>query len=258
MHPAGIAAALSPWKPSLLALAMYGLLVLALMALLLFFCSWLGEGKSSREKLRPYESGIIPTGTAQLRSPVPFYLVAIFFLIFDVEAVFILSWAVAFDQLGWAGWAPILIILLAIPIVGRVHSSTVTQPMNGLVAALERMRQGDFTERLAAARRDEFGILSTGLNRVADDLSELVGQVQRSGIQVNTTATEIAATAREQQTTAHEIAATTAEIGATSKQISATSKELVKTMNEVSHVAEHTAALNATAKMMSAPLAMSW
>jgi NADH-quinone oxidoreductase subunit A len=107
MHPAGIAAALSPWKPSLLALAMYGLLVLALMALLLFCCSWLGEGKSSREKLRPYESGIIPTGTAQLRSPVPFYLVAIFFLIFDVEAVFILSWAVAFDQLGWAGWAQV-------------------------------------------------------------------------------------------------------------------------------------------------------
>ena len=105
------------------------------------------------------------------------------------------------------------------------------------------MRQGDFTERLALQRRDEFGILGNGLNRLADDLSELVGQVQRSGIQVNTTATEIAATAREQQTTAHEIAATTAEIGATSKQISATSKELVKTMNEVSQVAEQTAEL---------------
>ena len=147
------------------------------------------------------------------------------------------------EKFALIAFAPIVIILLAIPIVGRVYSSTVTQPLNNLVAALERMRQGDFTERLAAARRDEFGILSTGLNRVADDLSELVGQVQRSGIQVNTTATEIAATAREQQTTAHEIAATTAEIGATSKQISATSKELVETMNEVSHVAEHTAEL---------------
>ena len=146
-------------------------------------------------------------------------------------------------MLGRVGLAPILIILLAIPIVGRVHSSTVAQPLNRLVAALERMRQGDFTERLALERRDEFGILGNGLNRLADDLSELIGQVQRSGIQVNTTATEIAATAREQQSTAHEIAATTAEIGATSKQISATSKELVKTMNEVSHVAEQTADL---------------
>jgi methyl-accepting chemotaxis protein WspA len=141
------------------------------------------------------------------------------------------------------GLAPIAIILLAIPIVGRVHSSTVTRPLNSLVAALERMRQGDFTARLALERRDEFGILGNGLNRLADDLSALVGQVQRSGIQVNTTATEIAATAKEQQTTAHEIAATTAEIGATSKQISVTSKELVKTMNEVSHVAEETADL---------------
>ncbi len=145
--------------------------------------------------------------------------------------------------LGWVGWAPIGIILLAIPIVGRVHTSTVAQPLNRLVAALERMRQGDFTGRLEVQRRDEFGILGEGLNRLADNLSELVGQVQRSGIQVNTTATEIAATAREQQSTSHEIAATTVEIGATSKQISATSNDLVKTMNEVTQVAEQTAEL---------------
>ena len=144
------------------------------------------------------------------------------------------------DRLGWVGLAPFAIILLAIPIVGRVHSSTVAQPLNLLVAALERMSQGDFTKRLALQRRDEFGVLGNGLNRLADDLSELVGQVLRSGIQVNTTATEIAATAREQQSTAHEIAASTAEIGATSRQISATSKELEKTMNELNQVAEQT------------------
>jgi methyl-accepting chemotaxis protein WspA len=147
------------------------------------------------------------------------------------------------EKLGLVGLAPIAIILLAIPIVGRVHSSTVTRPLNRLVAALERMRQGDFTTRLTLKRRDEFGVLGNGLNRLAEELSELVGQVQRSGIQVNTTATEIAATSKEQQTTSHEIAATTAEIGATSKQISATSKELVKTMNEVTQVAEQTTEL---------------
>jgi methyl-accepting chemotaxis protein WspA len=151
--------------------------------------------------------------------------------------------AVRSERLALVGFTPFLIILLAIPIVGRVHASTVAEPLNRLVAALERMRHGDFTERLALRRSDEFGVLGNGLNRLADDLSELVGQVQRSGIQVNTTATEIAATAREQQTTAHEIATTTAEIGATSKQISATSKELVKTMNEVNQVAEQTADL---------------
>ena len=132
-------------------------------------------------------------------------------------------------------------ILVACIVVGRFQSSAVTVPLNRLVATLERMRRGDFTERLALDRQDEFGILSDGLNRLADDLSELVGQVQHSGIQANAAATEIAATAREQQSTANEIAATTAQIGATSKEISATSKELVKTMNEVSQVAEETA-----------------
>ncbi len=121
--------------------------------------------------------------------------------------------------------------------------TAMTRPLNRLVQTLERMRHGDFTERLDLKRNDEFGVLSNGLNRLADDLSELVGHVQRSGIQVNTTATEISATARQQQSTAHEIAATTAQIGATSKQISATSKELVKTMNEVNQVAEQTARL---------------
>jgi methyl-accepting chemotaxis protein WspA len=141
------------------------------------------------------------------------------------------------------GLSAIFVILAASVLVGRIQSTAVTEPLNRLVATLERMRSGDFTERLGVDRKDEFGVIGDGLNRLADDLSQLVGQVQRSGIQVNSTATEIAATAREQQTTAHEIAATTAEIGATSKEISATSKELVRTMNEVNHVAEQTAGL---------------
>jgi methyl-accepting chemotaxis protein WspA len=134
----------------------------------------------------------------------------------------------------------IVVIFVALLIVHNLHSSSVARPLGKLVASLDRLRQGDFTQRIQLPRGDEFGVLAEGLNRLADDLSELVGQVQRSGIQVNTTATEIAATAKEQQSTAHEIAATTAEIGATSKQISATSKELVKTMNEVNQVAEDT------------------
>ena len=124
--------------------------------------------------------------------------------------------------------------------IGAYRSSSITEPLSQLIEALERMRHGDFTKRLNIRRRDEFGVLADGLNRLVDDLSVLVGQVQRSGIQVNTNATEIAATARQQQSTANEIAATTAQIGATSKQISATSKELVKTMNEVNEVAEET------------------
>lgn len=115
MNPLPSAKALSPWEPGLFSLAIYGLLVLILMAALLLVSSWLGVKKPNPEKSRPYECGIIPTGTAQFRYPVAFYLIAAFFLIFDVEAAFIFSWAVAFDHLGWTGWFQIsffIIILL--------------------------------------------------------------------------------------------------------------------------------------------------
>lgn len=97
----------SPWEPGLLSLALYTALVLGLMALLLFLAGWLGEKKETPEKLRPYECGVIPSGEARLRFPVAFYLVAIFFLIFDVEAAYIFAWAVAFEPLGWLGWLQI-------------------------------------------------------------------------------------------------------------------------------------------------------
>jgi len=141
------------------------------------------------------------------------------------------------------GLVSLATILAASLVLGWRQSSTIAEPLNRVVDTLERMRQGDFSERLSLAQNDEFGVVGRGLNHLAEDLCGVVGQVQRSGIQVNTTALEIAASAKEQQSTAHEIAATTAQIGATSKQISATSKELVRTMNEVNHVAEQTAQL---------------
>jgi len=136
----------------------------------------------------------------------------------------------------------VIVLILSWRVI-RSASAAVTIPLKQLVGAMERMRNGDFTQRLTLQRQDEFGVLGDGLNRLADDLSVLVGQVQRSGVQVNITATQISATAREQQSTTTEIAATTAEIGATSKQISATSRELDKTMNEVGEVAQDTAEL---------------
>jgi NADH-quinone oxidoreductase subunit A len=82
-------------------------MILVLVIALLLISSWLGERKPNPEKARPYECGIIPTGTAWSRYPVTFYLIATFFLIFDVEAAYIFSWAIAFDQLGWPGWLQI-------------------------------------------------------------------------------------------------------------------------------------------------------
>ncbi|MEO7201222.1 MAG: methyl-accepting chemotaxis protein [Candidatus Tumulicola sp.] len=74
-------------------------------------------------------------------------------------------------------------------------------------------------------------------------LTALVGQAQKSSLQVTTSVSEIAATSKEQQATANETAATTTEIGATSREIFATSRDLLRTMNEVSAVAEQSATL---------------
>jgi NADH-quinone oxidoreductase subunit A len=116
MQPLSGFGALSPWEPGLFSLIIYGVLVLGFVAAQLFLASWLGEKKKSVEKSRPYECGVIPTGTARLRYPVPFYLVAIFFLIFDLEGAFIFTWAVAYEDLGWPGWMQMsfFIILLLI------------------------------------------------------------------------------------------------------------------------------------------------
>ncbi|WP_449254596.1 methyl-accepting chemotaxis protein [Bosea sp. (in: a-proteobacteria)] len=135
-----------------------------------------------------------------------------------------------------------LAVILAL-LCGYLLFRAVTGPLGELLGIVELMRRGDFSQRLTLARRDEFSTLADGVNAMADDLAGLIGQVQRSSIQVNTSITEVAATSKEQQATASEIAATTTEIGATAKEISATSNELVRTMDEVSEVAEQTAKL---------------
>jgi NADH-quinone oxidoreductase subunit A len=104
MQPVSVTTALSPWEPGVFSLAVYAVLVMVLIAVQLFLASWLGEKRPSLEKSRPFECGVIPTGSARLRYPVPFYLVAMFFLIFDVEGAYIFSWAIACEDLGWSGW----------------------------------------------------------------------------------------------------------------------------------------------------------
>jgi NADH-quinone oxidoreductase subunit A len=114
------AGVLSPWEPGVFSLVIFGLMITAIVGLLLFIASWLGEKKPNIEKLRPYESGVIPTGSARLRYPVPFYLVAIFFLLFDVEGAYIFAWAIAWDKLGWAGWLQICFFIVML-IFGLVY-----------------------------------------------------------------------------------------------------------------------------------------
>ena len=79
----------------------------------------LGPRRPSARKLTPYESGITPIGAGQRRLPVKFYLIAVLFILFDIEIIFLLPWAVTFRQLGLFGLAEV-IIFIAILVVGFV------------------------------------------------------------------------------------------------------------------------------------------
>ena len=120
MQPIDAHPLLSPWQPGMFTLTIYTVVVIALTIVLLFLSRWLGQQLPGDEKLRVYESGIIPTGQARLRYPVPFFMVAIFFLIFDVEGAYIFSWAVANRPLGWAGWLQIE-FFIAVLIAGLIY-----------------------------------------------------------------------------------------------------------------------------------------
>ena len=90
----------------------YMVITIALICVLLLAAWWLGAKRGSLTKGLPYESGIIPSGSARLAWPVPFYLVAIFFIVFDVEAAFIFTWAVAWDALGIEGVIQITVFIV--------------------------------------------------------------------------------------------------------------------------------------------------
>jgi len=107
-----IASQLPPDAASLATLGLYSLIAVTLIAVLLLLARLLGRRTSSLLKEQPYESGVQPTGSARLGEPAPFYLVAIFFIVFDVEMIFLASWSVAFEALGWAGFVQIAFFIV--------------------------------------------------------------------------------------------------------------------------------------------------
>lgn len=97
-------------------LAVYLVIIGLLVGAMLGLSFLLGQRHNDRATGAPYESGILSEGSARVRISVKFYLVAMFFVIFDLEAVFIFAWAVAVREAGWAGYAEMLafiVVLLA-------------------------------------------------------------------------------------------------------------------------------------------------
>lgn len=97
------------WAVIIFCLGTFGLCTV-----MLILGSLLGGRTQVRTKNIPFESGIDPVGTARLRFPANFYLVAMFFVIFDVEALYLYTWSIAVREVGWIGFieATIFMVIL--------------------------------------------------------------------------------------------------------------------------------------------------
>ncbi|MCY1283471.1 NAD(P)H-quinone oxidoreductase subunit 3, chloroplastic [compost metagenome] len=100
--------------------AIFLLGVVGLCAFMIGVSSLLGSKSIGRSKNDPFESGMLPTGTARLRLSAKFYLVAMLFVIFDVEALFLFAWSVSVRESGWAGFIEAT-IFIAILLAGLVY-----------------------------------------------------------------------------------------------------------------------------------------
>ena len=100
-------------------LAVYAAAVTVVVASMIAISYFLGQRHREHATVEPYESGIAATGTARLRFDVKFYLVAILFVIFDLEAAFLFSYAVAVRELRWTGYVGALVFIgvLAVALV---------------------------------------------------------------------------------------------------------------------------------------------
>ena len=98
-------------------LLVYTAIVCTLIGGILIISYVLGQHHNNRATNEPYEGGILSSGSARLRFSSQFYLIAMLFVIFDVETIFIFSWAIAFRELGWLGYAGVSVFIALLVIV---------------------------------------------------------------------------------------------------------------------------------------------
>jgi NADH-quinone oxidoreductase subunit A len=123
----------------------YFLVSIIIVLVMLGLSYYLGQRTKDTDTGDPYESGIKVTGSARLRFPANFYLIAMFFVLFDIESVFIITWAVSFRELGWAGYIAILIFVLILFAIlfyeWRSGALTFEQSGKQVLKALKRIKK---------------------------------------------------------------------------------------------------------------------
>jgi NADH-quinone oxidoreductase subunit A len=99
---------------NLLSLIIYFGAVLAITGVMLGGAYFLGQRHRAKAADEPFESGIVPTGDVYIRFTVHFYLLAIFFVIFDMETVFLFAWSITLNESGWPGFIEALIFIIVL------------------------------------------------------------------------------------------------------------------------------------------------
>lgn len=121
---------------------LYTALVAVVAVALLVISHFAGERGRGPERAVPYESGVKPAGPLPRRLSVEFYQVALYFVIFDLEAVFIFAWAVNARRLGWAGYFEILVFIFLL-LAGLVYLWRVGGLDWGAAGRRRRLRQAE-------------------------------------------------------------------------------------------------------------------
>ncbi len=95
----------------------------------------LGERHAERARDEPYESGIPGTGSARLKFDIQFYLIAVFFVIFDLEALFVIAWAIGLREGGWTGYVEMAVFIgllfIALIYLWKVGGLNLQRPVQG-------------------------------------------------------------------------------------------------------------------------------
>jgi len=100
-------------------IAAYFVILVAMLIFMMVLSYFLGPKTKSRAKNTPYESGIVSVDNNKTRFGNHFFLYAIFFVIFDLETIFLFAWVIAFDEVGWLGFieASIFILVLLVALI---------------------------------------------------------------------------------------------------------------------------------------------
>jgi len=89
----------------------YTIVVIFISAAMIVASYLLGQRHRESDTEEPYESGILATGSARMRFDIKFYMIAMFFIIFDLESVFIFAWSVSLFEAGWSGYLGMLLFI---------------------------------------------------------------------------------------------------------------------------------------------------